>query len=83
MAHPKYHVMGEPKGFEVYVNPNDLHGYFEHNEEGDANAGELFFECSGEDSTLTLTDYDGVPSLPVQVCRALVDMGIVVDPEFY
>ena len=64
--------------YETKVDPKELHGYFEHVEEG--GGGELLFFT--EDGKLHLEDYDGVFELPRDVIAALRDFGIIVDEDF-
>lgn len=77
----QHHSLGPDDGYEVFVDADDLHGYFEHNTEGDADAGELWF-ATMEEGRLELTDYDGVFELPKYVITTLEGFGISVPQSF-
>lgn len=61
--------------YTIEIDTVNKHGYFEHNELGDASAGELSFEGA------ELIDYDGVFALPKSVCSALRQLGYKVDDD--
>jgi hypothetical protein len=67
----------ETKNFYIQVDTDNKHGYFEHHEEGDEYAVELWFE-DGE-----LEDFDGVYSLPKEVAVALNELGLKVDIDLF
>jgi len=76
----------ETDSYCIEVEPDKLHGYFEHNEEGDNQAGELLFErgptpvlaASLPGGRLRLIDYDGVFEWPKEVIDALKGIGVDV-----
>lgn len=80
MAEYNWTKKSEEGVYTVMVDEVAKYGYFEHNKLGEDQAGGLWFEL--DDGKLSLTDYDGVFSLPVQVSFKLREMGLVVGPEF-
>ena len=71
----KYHSKGKAWDFEVFIDPVDCHGYFEHNSLGDILAGTLTVSRN-DDGELLLCDFDGTHSLPSKVREELIKMGI-------
>lgn len=55
------------------------YGYFEHDEYGEG--GGLWFERVGD--KWSLTDYDGVASLPANIAHTLREAGFLVDPLYF
>ena len=60
----------------VWAEGDTHRGYFEHVVYGDSFGGGLWFD--GKE----LTDYDGTPCLPMQVIRALRELGFTVEDYF-
>jgi hypothetical protein len=71
---------GEFSKWQVYLDADQLHGYFEHNDQGEG--GELWFARCNGDWNLELTDYDGVSCLCKSIWNALLMHGIRVDDVF-
>jgi hypothetical protein len=68
-----------PSRWATYVDDANLHGYYEHDAQGEG--GELWFERRS-DGKLELTDFDGRYELPKSVARTLREAGYVVDATF-
>jgi hypothetical protein len=68
---------------EIFEDGSRLRGYFEHNERGDESAGGLWFDRAEGNSNVTLTDYDGVYDLPMEVRQQLIAWGVKLDGCFY
>lgn len=75
-----FNITIKTANFEIQVDTAATYGYFEHNELGDECGGGLWFERHGD--KLSLTDYDGVACLPLEVSDALIEAGFVVNEEF-
>lgn len=70
--------------FEIFIDNATMAGWFEHNTNGEACAGGLWFDtCQvAAGQGLELIDCDGVPELPKEVHDALVQAGYIVGEEF-
>lgn len=65
------HILTE--NYEVEINSDTNHGWFEHNTLGEERGGALWFQ-NGH-----LIDYDGVMVLPSEVIKSIRKMGYTVE----
>lgn len=82
MSQYNFNLALPTKNFDIQIDEEACYGYFEHMHYGDECGGGLWFDKT-ENGDLQLSDYDGVFSLPREVCDALSLHGFVVDSIYY
>lgn len=78
MSYKALESSAEKPRYEVKIEEDGYHGYFER--ESDGSGGGLWFERV--DGKMELIDYDGMTHLPKEVAETLRKAGFVVGEEF-